>query len=163
MLGDERAQGLALLARAEAAAQSLGNLGLQYTRYRTVSASIRLAAGRLGEAKDDAAQGLATAMGSGALGHRASLLRLLAEVHEREGELGKAVEVAEAALADATAHELRPEIARCHLVLGRLARDAGERGQMRPHFATAVALMQSMQLGSWLAAARREAGSPHPR
>ncbi len=145
-LAGEPERGAALLARAVETTARLRNPRLLITRDLVVGASVWLAAGRPAEARNDATRGLALVTESGARGHRVALLRLLAEVHEREGAADEAARLATEAMAGATALGLGPDLARCHLLLGRLAHRAGQSDPAAEHRASAAALLRGLGL-----------------
>jgi predicted ATPase/class 3 adenylate cyclase len=94
---------------------------LQWTRFRTVTASAYLAAGQVEAARQEIARGLAAVAERDARGYRPSLLRLEAEALARTGDKRAARGRADEALAAALEIGARPEIAHCHMLLARLA------------------------------------------
>ena len=130
----------------------------QWTRYRTLPAVAYLLAGRLGEAAREAEQGLVLVTERGALGYRAPLLRVRAEIRmrqERPDVEGAAHRLAEA-LALATELGMRPEIARCRQSLARLHRRRGNRASAAEHLAAAVGLFRAMGATFWAERAEAE-------
>jgi tetratricopeptide (TPR) repeat protein len=85
-----------------------------------------------------------------ASGYRAPLLRLEAEVLSQADPAG-ARERFEEALALAAELGMRPEVAHCHLGLGKLYRRIGKREQAREHLTTATTMYREMDMTYWLA------------
>ena len=48
---------------------------------------------------------------------------------------------------------MRPELAHCHLGLGKLYRQTGDRAKAREHLTTAMTMYREMDMGFWLAQA----------
>jgi class 3 adenylate cyclase/tetratricopeptide (TPR) repeat protein len=119
LLLDGRPDG-ALDALAHGLARQPGAL-LQWTRFRTVTASVYLAAGQVEAARQEIAQGQAAVTERDARGYRATLLRLEAEALAGAGDKSAAARRADEALAAAVELGARPEIAHCHMLLARLA------------------------------------------
>ena len=94
---------------------------MQWTRFGTVTAEIHLAAGRPADARRALAAGRASAAERGALGYRAPLLRLEADILLAEGDVEGAQSHAEQALAVARDLATPPEIGHCHRVLARVS------------------------------------------
>ena len=123
----------------------------QWTRYHTLPAVAYLLAGRLEEAAREAEQGLVLVTERQALGYRAPLLRVQAEIRMRQEPPdveGAAHRLAEA-LALATELGMRPEIARCRQSLARLHRRMGKRASAAEHLAAAVGLFRVMGAAFW--------------
>jgi tetratricopeptide (TPR) repeat protein len=93
---------------------------MQWTRYGTVTAAAYLAGGRPADARRVLAGGIAAAAEREALGYRAPLLRLEAEILLAAGDATTARLRAEEALAAAVEMGARTEIAHCHRVIGLL-------------------------------------------
>ena len=65
-----------------------------------------------------------------------------------------------AALARAEELGLRPLQAHCHLGLGTLYRQIGDRPQAEEHLTTAATMYREMDMGFWLEKAKAELGAP---
>src|SRR5262245_25069266 len=119
----EGERGLDLLARA------IGRYTTRVTApvlaYGTTTSSAYLAAGAYEDARAEIRQGLAAAAERHAWGHLASLLRLDAELLAHEDDLVGARARLDEALAAAAEQDMRPEVAHCHLGLGKLYRRTG--------------------------------------
>jgi len=120
-----------------------------------VTASAYLAAGCLEQARAETRQGLTVAAERNARGYRAPLLRLEAEVLGQEDTAG-AHERLEEALALAVELGMRPEVAHCHLGLGKLYRRAGKRQDAQEHLTTATTMYREMDMPFWLERAQAE-------
>ena len=155
LLGD-RERGLECLARA--VEQPLGSFVLQWTRYRTVTASVYLAAGEIERAAAEVSEGLAEAVKRQARGYRAPLLRLHAEVlmGQESGNHVRAVESLNEAFALATDVGMRPEAALCQLDLGKLYRRIGKPEQAQAYLTTAATMYRAMSMRHWLEKAETE-------
>jgi class 3 adenylate cyclase/tetratricopeptide (TPR) repeat protein len=114
-----------------------------------------LIAGRLADARAEAAHALALARAQGERGNEAYALRLLAEIHARDD--GAASEAAERSYREAMGRAgvlgMRPLIAHCHLGLGRLYTAMGKREQAREHLGTAGVMYRELDMPFWLAQA----------
>lgn len=152
----ERERGLESLARARE--RSTGAITPQWHHYGTVTASAYLAAGCPEEAHAQIRQGLAAATERNARGYRATWLRLEAEVLAQADPVG-ARERLEEALTLAKELGMRPEVAHCHLGLGKLYRRTGKPQNAREHLSTATTLFRDMDMGFWLAQAEAELGA----
>jgi class 3 adenylate cyclase/tetratricopeptide (TPR) repeat protein len=88
-------------------------------------------------------------------GHEAWVLRLLGEIATQADlrDLGSAEEHYGRALARATELDMRPLVAHCHLGLGQLYRQTGDRAKAAEHLTTARAMYREMDMGFWLAQA----------
>ena len=130
----------------------------QWTRYGTVPAVVYLLGGRLAEAASEADRGLALAAERGALGYRAPLLRIRAEVDLRQERIdldGASARLGEA-LGLAVELSMLPEIARCRVSLARLHRRRGETATADEHLAAAVALYRELGATFWAERAQVE-------
>jgi hypothetical protein len=134
----------------------------QWTRYGTVPAVTYLLAGRLAEAASEADRGLAMVTERRALGYRAPLLRIQAEVGMRQEptDLDGAAARLREALALAVELGMRPEIARCRVSLARLHQRRGEATVADEHLAAAVALYRELGATFWAERAEGELGEP---
>ena len=138
-----------------AAVRSSGVTTPRWHHYGTVTASTYLAAGCHEEARTEIRLGLAAATERHAWGHRATWRRLEAEVLAPEDPAGARARLEEA-LALATEQEMRPEVAHCHLGLGKLYRRTGKREQAQEHLTTAVTMYREMDMRFWLEQAEAE-------
>ncbi len=91
-------------------------------------------------------------------GHEAHALRLLGKLLARREppDLDKSRDCYGRALALAAELGMRPLVARCHLALGRLDRQAGERASGVRHLDLAVTLLHEMDMRVWLDEALKE-------
>jgi class 3 adenylate cyclase/tetratricopeptide (TPR) repeat protein len=149
----ERERGLECLARA--LKRSSGVITPRWYHFGTVTASAYLAAGCPEEARTEIRLGLAAATERNAWGHRATWLRLEAEVLG-QGDLAGARDRLEEALSLAVELGMHPEVAHCHLGLGKLSRRTGKRGQAQEHFTTATTMYREMGMTYWLEKAEAE-------
>jgi tetratricopeptide (TPR) repeat protein len=154
LLLDRRADGKRTLARAfEIMGDPLGPQSKIFTRYGILAAGAYLAAGLLEEAAAEAARGLALATVDGARAYHVPLGRLRAEALALQGK----EPCRDEALSDwgrlidlATELSMRPELAHCHLGLGKLYRRTGDRVKGQEHLTTAVTMYRQMGMGFWL-------------
>ncbi len=121
---------------------------------QTMIASAYVAAGFLEEARAEIQRGLAEATERNARGFLAPLLRLEAEV--LASDPGGARERLEKALALAAELGMRPEVAHCHLGLGKLYRRTGKRDEAREHLANAATMYRDMGITYWREQAEAE-------
>jgi class 3 adenylate cyclase/tetratricopeptide (TPR) repeat protein len=149
----ERERGLECLARA--LERSTGVITPRWYYHGTVTASAYLAAGCPEEARTEIRLGLAAATERNAWGHRAAWRRLEAEVLAPEDPVG-ARERLEEALALAAQLGMRPEVAHCHLSLGKQYQRTGKRQEAREHLTRAVTMYREMDMNFWLAQAEAE-------
>jgi len=147
-------RGLGVLGRA------LGRYAARVTppvrAYGTTTASAYLAAGAYEDARAEIHQGLAAAAERHAHGHLASLQRLAAEVLQHDDDCAGAGARFNEALVTAADHEMRPEVAHCHLGLGKLYRRTGKREQAQEHLTTATTMYREMGMTYWLEKAEAE-------
>jgi class 3 adenylate cyclase/tetratricopeptide (TPR) repeat protein len=112
--------------------------------------------GRLDEATTLARDALRLSRVHGERGSEAWALRLLGEIASHPDRLG--VEEAEGqyrrALSLAGELGMRPLAAHCHLGLGRLYRQAGDRPRSREHVSAAVATYRDLGMSFWVSQAR---------
>jgi hypothetical protein len=155
----ERARGLECLTGARE--KATGVVTPRWYHYSTMMASAYLAAGCAEQARTEIRLGLAAASERDALGHRASWLRLEAEVLAQEDLAGAREGLAEA-LALATDAGMRLEVSHCHLGLGRLHRLTGKRQQAHGHLTTAMTMYREMNMWFWLTQAEAEVGELAP-
>ncbi len=143
----ERQRGLECLAGA--LEESTWPIRAHWNAFGSVTASAYLAAGCLEQARAETRQGLTVAAERNARGYRAPLLRLEAEVLGQEDTAG-AHERLEEALALAVELGMRPEVAHCHLGLGKLYRRVGKREQAQEHLTTATTMYRETGRPYWL-------------
>ena len=62
----------------------------------------------------------------------------------------------------ATELSMRPELAHCHLGLGKLYRRTGDRAKAREHLTTATTMYREMDMGFWLEKAEAELSGGEP-
>jgi class 3 adenylate cyclase/tetratricopeptide (TPR) repeat protein len=131
------------------------------TRYGVMLAGAYLAAGLLEEAETAATRGLALATMDGARAYHVPLGRLRAEALALQGKAPPS----EAVLSDwgrlidlATELSMRPEVAHCHLGLGKLYRQTGDRARAHEHLTTAMTMYREMDMGFWLEKAEAALG-----
>jgi len=127
----------------------------RWYHYTTVTASAYLAAGCPEQARTEMQLGLAAATERNAWGHRAPWLRLEAEVLA-QGDSAGARDRLEEALALAAELGMRPEVAHCHLGLGKLDRRTGKREQGQEHLSTATTMYREMDMRFWREQAEAE-------
>jgi tetratricopeptide (TPR) repeat protein len=151
----ERERGLECLARAFE--RSTGFITPRWHHYSTVTASAYLAAGCPEEARTEIRLGLASATERNAWGHRAPWLRLEAELLA-QGDPAGARDRLEEALALAVELGMHPEVAHCHLGLGKLYRSTGQREQAQEHLTKAVTMYREMGMRFWLEQTEAEIG-----
>ena len=157
------AYALALLGRREQALEFLAEIrqhmpSWDVGRYGTVAASAYLAAGCPGEARVEIRQALAAATERNARGHRAPLLRLEADalLAQEPAEAATALQRFREALTLAADLGMRPEVAHCHLGLGKLYRRTGDGAKAQEHLTTATTMYREMGMGYWLEKAEQE-------
>jgi class 3 adenylate cyclase/tetratricopeptide (TPR) repeat protein len=149
----ERERGLECLARA--LKRSSGVITPRWYHFGTVTASAYLAAGCPEEARTEIRLGLAAATERNAWGHRATWLRLEAEVLG-QGDPAGARDRLEEAISLAVELGMHPEVAHCHLGLGKLYGRADKRAQSDEHFTTATTMYRDMGMTYWLEKAEAE-------
>jgi tetratricopeptide (TPR) repeat protein len=155
---------LALLRETERGIGVLGRaLGRYATRvtppvraYGTTTASAYLAAGAYEDARAEIYQGLAAAAERHAHGHLAPLQRLAAELLAHDDDFAGARARLDEALVSAADHEMRPEVAHCHLALGRLSRRTGRRQEAQEYLTAATTMYRDMGMTYWLEKAEAE-------
>jgi len=149
----ERERGLACLA--QALQRSSGITTPRWHHYGAVTASTYLAAGCHEEARTEIGLGLAAAIERHAWGRQATWRRLEAELVAPVDPAGARARLEEA-LALATELGLRPEVAHCHVGLGRLYGHTGNRNQAQEHLTTATTMYREMGMTYWLEQAEAE-------
>jgi class 3 adenylate cyclase/tetratricopeptide (TPR) repeat protein len=165
LLLGRRADGMRTLARAfEIMGDPLGPQSKINTQYGFLAAGAYLAAGLLEEAAAEAARGLALATVDNARAYHVPLGRIHAEALALQGKEPRRDE----ALSDwgrlielATELSMRPELAHCHLGLGKLYRRTGDDAEGQEHLTTAVTMYREMDMGFWLTQAEAALEPPH--
>jgi tetratricopeptide (TPR) repeat protein len=160
LLLGRRADGLRTLARAfEIMGDPLGPQSKINTRYGFLAAGAYLAAGMLEEAAAEAARGLALATVDNARAYHVPLGRIRAEALALQGKEPRRDE----ALSDwgrlielATELSMRPELAHCHLGLGKRYRRTGDGVKGQEHLTTAATMYREMGMSFWLEKADAE-------
>jgi tetratricopeptide (TPR) repeat protein len=108
-----------------------------------------LSAGRIDEARSHVRDALALSRRLGARGSEAHALRLAGDVASTGGaEDGPGYYREALALADTLG--MRPLVAHCHLGLGKLYRQTGDRAKADEHLATATTMYREMGMNFWL-------------
>lgn len=117
-----------------------------------------LLSGRRSEALRSAREALDLARASKQRGAEADTLCILGEILAQRGpaEVGDAERAFSQALALAEELGARPLAARCHLGLGRLARQEAQRSAAEEHLVTARAMLEDMRMHYWRAQADDE-------
>ena len=146
LLAGQQVKGLDLLQRG---LDRTAGAPLQWTRFGSVTAMAYLAAGRHREARAVIAAGLTAVAEREALGYRAPLLRLEAEVLLAEGEAQLARERVSEALSCALELGTRPEVGHCHATLAAIARQLGDAPAAHTHRAAAGLTFEQLGMTSW--------------
>jgi class 3 adenylate cyclase/tetratricopeptide (TPR) repeat protein len=149
---------LATLGQALEAARGGYPLLNVWTKFGSLPATVFLAAGQLSEARAEIERGLSLITERHALGHRASLLSLQAELLTRTTSTGlhHIADLWEEALSLALHMHMRPLVAHCHLGLGRLYQRTGKRQEAQEHLATATTMYREMNMRFYLEQAEAE-------
>ena len=149
-------RGLSLAEQAVERARTMGRLG-RLPLLITHLADLVLTAGRPGEAMRLATDALAQAVVQKERGNQVYALRLLGKVAVYSPELDptRAEEHLGRAILLAKELGMRPLGARCHLLLGQLARATGAQ-TAADHVRTAAAAFQDMNMRYWLEYAQAE-------
>ena len=137
---------------------SLESYAKVWTKYGGLTAGAWLAAGDVAAAEAEIDRGLAFTEPRDARCYLPALFRVRSEIlvrGERVDVTGAATSL-ERGLALAMELGLRPEIAHCHLGLGRLSRRTGQREQAREHLTTAATMYREMDMPFWLEQAEAE-------
>ena len=118
-----------------------------------------LAAGQLPAASDEARRALALARECGERFEEARALRVLGHVHAHPDhpDLEAADQAYQQSLVLATALDMRPLVAECHLGLATLSRLTGNRHQAEEHLIIARTMFREMDMRFWLEQAARDA------
>ena len=151
------ADGIALLGEA-AEREGATGFGLYRPERLAALAEAYLLSGRVDDALRAARQALDVSRAGKQRGFEADTLHLLGEIHARPGSPdshgGQAFY--QEALALAAELGMRPLVARCHLGLGRLYRQAGQGASAKEHLGTARTMLAQMEMGFWLEQAEAE-------
>src|SRR5262249_3790766 len=141
------AEALPLLEEVEQRGATMRTTGDQSLRVGYVSEAYLLA-GRMQEAVQLAGRALDLARAHKERGHEAWALRLLGEIaaHQDPLEIEPAAHHYRQALALAEELGMRPLVAHCHLGLGTLYAQTGQRGQARAALSTAIAIYRAMDM-----------------
>jgi class 3 adenylate cyclase/tetratricopeptide (TPR) repeat protein len=117
-----------------------------------------LLAGRHEDARQNAERSLGLARAHKELGYEGRALRLLAEIAlgSDPPDAARAMEYGRKALTMAEDLGMRPLMAHCHLVLGRLYRRTGQRADAQEQLTTATAMLREMDMRFWLEKAEAE-------
>jgi tetratricopeptide (TPR) repeat protein len=116
-----------------------------------------LSAGRLEEATDLAVRALSIARAQKERGYEAHALHLEGAIAARRDPQAVRAEAAYGeAMMLATTLGLRPLLARCHLGLGRLYRNIGDRERARLKLTTAADMLHAMDMRIWREQAEAE-------
>ena len=151
------ADGIALL---EEVAEREGTTGFALYRPERLAALAEayLLSGRVDDALQTARQALDLSRAGKQRGFEADTLHLLGEIQARPDSperLGAEAFYQEA-LALAGELGMRPLVARCHLGLGRLYRQAGQGAAAKEHLGTARTMLAQMEMRFWLEQAEAE-------
>jgi class 3 adenylate cyclase len=122
----------------------------QSSRYRTLTAATYLMTGSITEAQREVEAGLELIQRTDARGHLPPLLRLRAELLLSESSPDEAAHDCREAIDLATALDLRPEVAHCHLSFSNVYRRTGRREQAREHLRIATTMYREMGMTYWL-------------
>jgi len=151
------AEAVPLLERAVEQATSL-RLTNMHATFLTWLAETCLMSGRMEEAVRLTERALERSREQKEHGHEAHALRLLGELEARREppDLAKSRDCYLQALALACELGMRPLVARCHLALGTLDRQAGARASGAQHLDLAVTMFHEMDMRFWLDEALKE-------
>jgi class 3 adenylate cyclase/tetratricopeptide (TPR) repeat protein len=115
-----------------------------------------LLADQVEDARVSADRALILACQRGERGHEAWALRLLGEIATRQSDVATAEGQYAAATALASALEMRPLLAHCHLGLAKLHRRTGKQDRAREHLSMAMTMYREMDMPFWLELAEVE-------
>jgi class 3 adenylate cyclase/tetratricopeptide (TPR) repeat protein len=146
---DRKDDGIALLRDGVRRAESLGIMAY-LSRWMLHLAEGLLATGDVAAARVTADRAMALALAHGERAHEAMAWRVLGDVSAREASFEAARQAYEQALALADELSLRPQLARAHFDLGRLARRLGHLSDAEDHLARAVVLFADTGMRAWL-------------
>jgi tetratricopeptide (TPR) repeat protein len=150
-LGGRVADAVPLLTQAMEQTMATETVGYQ-TRCRLSLGEAHLLAGHLEDAHACAERALALARGHQERGHEAYVLRLLGDIaaHCTPPDIDGATAHYRQALALAKELGMRPLQGHCHLSLGTLYVNTGQREQARTELSTAIELYRDMDMAFWL-------------
>jgi tetratricopeptide (TPR) repeat protein len=145
-------EGVGLVERGIERASSMGKMG-RLALLESHLCDIYFLAGRLADAAAVGARALELATEQKERGNEVYVHRLLGKIAVAQDppDVGTAEDHLGRALALAEELEMRPLVARCHLVLGWLAHRLGDQARMESHLARAVPLFRAMDMRYWLA------------
>jgi class 3 adenylate cyclase/tetratricopeptide (TPR) repeat protein len=158
VLSDRAPEGLALLDEALEAMAALGDRTHLDLEAASQIAEGYLAADRLDVARATAEAVRTRAHAQGKRDREAQVLHMLGEVARREGDHRLAGNSLGMALALASELRMRPLVAHCHLGLGKLYRQTGNRAKAAEHLTTTTTMYREMDMGFWLEKAEAELG-----
>jgi class 3 adenylate cyclase/tetratricopeptide (TPR) repeat protein len=160
LLLGQRDDGLRALSRAlEISGDPLAPQMKILTRYGVLPAGAYLAAGLPEEAEAFASRGLALARVDNARAYHVPLGRIHAEalaLQDKEPPRDEALSGWGRLLDLATELSMRPELAHCHLGLGKVYRRTRDRVKAQEHLTTATAMYREMDMQFWLEQAEVE-------
>ena len=151
------AEAVPLLERAVEQATSLRLTNMDAT-FLTWLGETCLMAGRIEDAVRLTERALERSREQKEQGHEAHALRLLGELAARQDppDIAKSEECYRRALVLADELGMRPLLARCHLALGLLYRQAGQGASGEQHVSLAITLFREMDMRVWLEEAEKE-------
>jgi class 3 adenylate cyclase/tetratricopeptide (TPR) repeat protein len=155
MLLDRRDEGLVLLSDGVTLTEELGVRAYLALWTANLGEGL-LAMGQVERARAAARRALDLAVAHKERGHEAWALRLLGEISAAGSEPGEAAACYQRSLAVAEELGMRPLVARTHMGLGRLHRQAGERQQAEEHLACAISLLSDLDMRYWFKRAAAE-------
>jgi predicted ATPase/class 3 adenylate cyclase len=155
-------EGISWLLQAMAAFES-ADIGFFHSISVVQLGEAYLLADQVENARACAARAVMLARERGERGHEAWGLRLLGEIasHHTPPDVATAEAHYDAAMALASELGMRPLQAHCHLGLGTLYRQIGDRPKAEEHLTTAAAMYREMDMRFWLEQAEAELGPPH--
>jgi tetratricopeptide (TPR) repeat protein len=147
-LGGRHEEGLATLGKALEAARGGYPLVNVWAKFGSLPAAVFLAAGQLAEARSEIERGLSLLTERHALGHRAALLSLQAELLTRSAATDpqEIADLWKEAINVALHMHMRPLVAHCHLGLGKLYWRTGRPQEAQKHLTTATAMYREMDM-----------------
>jgi class 3 adenylate cyclase/tetratricopeptide (TPR) repeat protein len=159
-LGGRFAEALPLLRQAVGHGESIGLIG-GHSHVLGCQAEALLVAGHAHEAHEVAQRAFDLSQQYKERGYQAWALRLLADaaLHGRVPSIDDAVRDARHALEIADELEMRPLVARAHLVLGQSYRLAGQHTASKEHLAEATRLFHAMDMRLWAERSESEQGA----
>jgi tetratricopeptide (TPR) repeat protein len=151
------AEGLSCLQEALTAYESAG-IGFHHSLSVKQLGEAYLLADQVDNARACADRAVMLARGRGERGYEAWALRLLGQIasHHRRPDVTAAVAHYGVAMSLASALEMRPLVAHCHLGLSTLYGRTRKREQAQEHLTTATAMYGDMDMRFWLEQAQAE-------